>query len=216
MGFTLLSRHATIAAWGLHDNMRFVCNESEEFLYDLFLHVTRQRKRSWIAVPLYKKEQRQPHEHYVHVVFERDDRLESTTWTMQHTTVVDPYNPVIVDCRCIKTVVVLFGEIDSGPFVASVSYMTDASTLDGFYYVKVLGWYTRCSSIQECIAVFDAIALSVDRISAAFVILRACYVTIHHLSREIPREQDPILLAAMRRKVQAMRQDAAGLWSLEL
>jgi hypothetical protein len=215
MSFLLLKRPNTIPAWGLCDGMQFTVIERDEFLLGLFLYTLQKRKRQWIAVPLFKKDQRQPYENTVTMVFE--PYRSQTSWSIQHDVSVSPYATTVIDCQSIDSVAVLFfGKIDSGQFIASVSYMTCISTLEGFYYVKVSDWSTRCSSVEECVALFDAIELNADRISAAIVKSRICSETIDYLSREMPREQDPVRLASMLRKMQMMEQDADALHSIGL
>ena len=206
MPFLLLKRPATIPAWGLHDGMQFTVNEKDERLLSLFLYTSRKRGRPWTAIPRYKKEQRQPHENTLIMVFEQYGQRIS--WSIQHNVSVNPYNATVVDCQTIDTVGIIFDKIGVGLFMASVSYMTCTSTLEGFYYVKMLDWYTRCSSEQECVALFDAIERGLGKIWAELLKSRMCLVTIDHLSSEIVREHDPIRRASMQRKMQMMEQDA--------
>jgi hypothetical protein len=94
-------------------------------------------------------------------------------------------------------------------FRASVSYMLCTDTLDGFYYVGVLGWYTRCKTAQECTALFDLLELNKERLMATYTKRKVYIKTINYLSDRIKHEQDPIYLAAMTRKIKNMEQDVS-------
>lgn len=205
MSFQLLLRPHTIAAWGLRQRMRFARCECDEFLSNLFLYTTRQRGRRWVAVPIYKKEMRQPYENHVDVVFEQDG-LE-LSWTGYYTVQFGMYDDRMFDRRNIHGLLILFGESETPSCKAHVEFMVCTETLQGLYYVKVLDWYTRCSSAQECVALFDLIDFNAEKLAAAYASLWTCKATTTHLSSEILHEQDPIRLASMQRKLHLMKQD---------
>ncbi len=82
--------------------------------------------------------------------------------------------------------------------------MVCADTLEGFYYVGVLGWHARCKTVQECVALLDLVEISKEKLKATYLERELCSETIYYLSHRIQREQDPVLLAAMKRKMRNM------------
>ena len=205
MTFYLLLKPHTIEAWGFRQRMRFARCECDEFLLDLFLYTTRQCRRRWVVIPMHREERRQPYENHVDIVFEQDG-LE-TTWTGHFTVQFNVYDDRVYDSSNIHALMILFGQKEKPSCRANVEYMVCTETLQGLYYVKVLDWYTRCSSVQECIALFDLIESNAEKLAAAYSNLWNCKGTIFHLSRKIHHEHDPIRLASMQRKLQLMRQD---------
>jgi hypothetical protein len=214
MSFQLLLRPHTIAAWGLRQRMRFARCECDEFLLNLFLYTTLQRRRRWVPVPIYRTERRQPYENHVDVVFEQDG-LE-LSWTGYFTVQFDMHNDRVFDHSNIHGLLILFGQKETHSCRAHVEYMVCTETLQGLYYVKVLDWYTRCSSVQECVALFDLIEFNADKLAAAYSSLWNCKATIAHLSSEIHHQQDPIRRASMQRKLQLMKQDMDSMQCIML
>ena len=209
MSFQLLLRPRTIAAWGLREGMRFARCECDEFLSKLFLYATRKRTGQWAAIPIYRAEQRQPHENHVDVVFEQDG-LE-TSWTGHFSVQFNMYNGTMFDRSNIHALMILLGPNEARSCKAYVEYMVCTESLQGLYYIRVLSWYTRCSSMEECTALFDIIESNVEKLAAANSNVSTCKATIAHLSSEIHREQDPIRLASMQRKLQLTKQDIDSL-----
>jgi hypothetical protein len=209
MSFQLLLKPHTIAAWGLRQGMRFARCECDEFLFNLFLYTSRQRGKRWVAIPIYREEKRQPYENHVDIVFEQDG-LE-TTWAGYFTVLFNMHDDRMYDRNNIHALMIRFGQKETPSSRVHVEYMICTETLQGLYYIKVLDWYTRCSTMHECIALFDLIECNAEKLAAMYSNLWNCKGTIFHLSRKIPHQHDPILLASMQRKLQLMRQDIDGM-----
>jgi hypothetical protein len=146
MSSLLLHQSCAITEWGFHSGMQFAHNDNDEFLLELFLSTMQQRRRLWTAVPSYIKTIRAAHEHHTTMVIDQD-RLGLSSWSMEN---IRTQNTEISDSQWMHALHIRFWKNDMFLFKVSVTYIMEYAAMEGFYYIGVLGWYTRTRTIQEC------------------------------------------------------------------
>ena len=213
MDFCLLGRPLAAKEWTLYDQMTLSDSEQDEFLRELFLYTISlpARQRKWIIAPISKKGRRKETDCFITLIFE-----ETTLGPRWHMQTIHPNDTAPEYVQQIVKLSVLLGNRDSPSAHASVVHLTHCDTLEGFFYIKILSWCTRCRSMEECAALFDAMALNADRIREAQEELSLKDETITHLLREVLHEHDPIRHASMQRKIQLLRVDIDRLQRIAL
>jgi hypothetical protein len=207
MSSLLLHQSCAITEWGFHSGMQFAHNDNDEFLLELFLSTMQQRRRLWTAVPSYIKTIRAAHEHHTTMVIDQD-RLGLSSWSMEN---IRTQNTEISDSQWMHALHIRFWKNDMFLFKVSVTYIMEYAAMEGFYYIGVLGWYTRTRTIQECFTLFDSIEHEKENLLMAHHTMETCMDAMHYLSQEIRREHDPIRLASMESKMEYMKQAYASV-----
>ena len=107
---------------------------------------------------------------------------------------------------------VLFVQSDVDKYRLSISWLMCKATLRGFYYISFFKMVTRCASVNECVALLDAIASELDEIKITARQQQDDEDVIDYLVNEcIPLEQaDPVRLRAIELKIQRLRDDLDG------
>jgi hypothetical protein len=181
----LLLRQRAAAEWGWVAGMSFCHSEVEDYLLELLQYIW--RRRAWDVTPLF----REKHEgDDLEWFFEREDR-----WDFQTADDINPRDDeprVLLERQRLKMLCVPL----ANKLEILVFHMLCRNTLQAFYYMNVGCWVARCGSVQECVALLNAIAEHKDRI--------------------LFREQDPIRHAHLRRKINELRDDAKTLETFAL
>ncbi len=95
---------------------------------------------------------------------------------------------------------VFFMHSESLSVKATVTHMVHG---DGIYYIAFFHWVVRCSSVEECVALFDGIARDIKGLVAVTDQHHMNKVVAEHFVRVcLPLEQgDAVRVAIMRRKL---------------
>jgi hypothetical protein len=205
----LLLRQQAAAEWGWVAGLMCFCHsEEEEYLLELLEYIWRGRRRAWEVAPLFRDKHAGDELEWF---FERTDALE-TFWDFR--TADDAHDTRgLLERERLKMLYVPIrrGEDLCERLGVIVFHSVCRNTLAAFYYLNVGCWFARCASVQECVALLDAIAASKDRLLAGQSLYHDCRALVLSLQRAAQRERDPIRLAHLRRKMGEARAEAAGL-----
>jgi len=192
MQFLLLNQTRSLAEWGLFHGAQFTNTDCCDALRELFLYSTRKRCNDW-TISLMNRRGVHPDQELI----VRTNGFE-TEWRIRDSSYVTGQ-------RMLSALGIGFRENTHLQII--VTYLTCCDTLEDLYWMNVNNWYARCKTVQECTAFFNAISSNIHTIELALERNTQCSELFFFLSEEVLREQDPIRLASMRRKMQLMKQD---------
>jgi hypothetical protein len=165
MQVTLMSNAHCATAWGFRDGLEFTRDGSDEMLRELVMYLSsRASRRGWTWEMGYHEEYNTKTDDrgVVNVV---TDRFGKDMWQFRN--IYRDDTEVFDELQRLARVKVLFSQDKWLSIKASVCYMTCCETLQGFYYLAFFKWATRFSSVEEGLALFDAMAANIDLIIAA-------------------------------------------------
>jgi hypothetical protein len=165
MQVTLMSDVQSATAWGFRDGLEFTRGGSDEMLRELVMYLSsRASRRGWTWEMVYYEEYNTKTDDrgVVNLV---TDRFGKDVWQFKNIYINDTED--FDELQRLARVKVLFKRDQWLSLKASVGYMTCCETLQGFYYLAFFKWVTRFSSVEEGLALFDAMAANIDLIIAA-------------------------------------------------
>jgi hypothetical protein len=205
-----LLNHAIAAEeWGLYEGMMFDCNEEDDFLRELFVYMESHKKKEWIAAPRYRMEYRNTCCKRALVSFWGN--AFEILWSMKHELAELPH---AFECQRIIAVTVIFGYGSKAAITASISHNTCCATLQGCFYIKIKDWFTRCSNTQECFHVLNTIGSNFEMLNKTSQQYDECREYVIYLSRQLQREDDPVRLSHLQRKIRLMKNDTQAMQCL--
>jgi hypothetical protein len=205
----LLSNAIAARSWNLYEGMKFSRTDTDEFLLNLHLYISHRAKRTqWTAFPIFRRRYDTRVEDVL--VLSSDNSEFESSWKLRHESNTTDFN----ERKRLVKIKVFFTFSESLNLMASVTHMIHG---DGFYYIAFFRWVARCSSVEECVALFDGIARDIKGLVAVADQHRLNRDVMEHFVREcLPLEQnDMVRVAFMRRRIVEMRSEVDGfVWIL--
>lgn len=211
----LLSRALAAVSWGWRHGMRFVDNESDEYLRELIHHVQNYRhstNRAWVVYPCFR---------YL-CSREIDGEIDSQELYMFKPSASNLYGTHVAWCIDSVSPMRVPISITSKNFmyklavryfekerqniynpcdvmlpVAIYHMFPDKSSYspnddNGYYYIHVYDWITRCEGTQEVIMLLDAIQDNFHLIQKAQQRRSDAYRLLDHYEYVLYTESDPV------------------------
>ncbi len=150
-----------MSSWGLREGMEFTREGADEMLRELVVHLASRASRStWTWEMVYQEEYNSNRHDIRKVVSVAGGCAWYYGGIRDYTDDNDGFDAL----RRLIAVKVCFAQ---DPIQASVCFMTCCETLQGFYYLSYFKWVARFSTVEEGVALFDAMADNLDLIIAA-------------------------------------------------